>query len=469
MPLPEAIIMPATYMAIDPISTALVVVDMQYFDAARDAGEGQTARDLGVEHYFDDYFGQIDAITPRIARLLDAFRCKKVEVAHLRVAEVTRDSRDVGLKQLVRGLIVPIDSKEAEFLPGLDPAGDEIVINKSASGVFPATNFDRLLRNIGIRTLVFTGTSTSGCIQSAIYDALDLGYGVFLVADACADATSESQLAAVASFAGTGVHVTTTAALLDLAGSWPVTDASARSGLERVKPYLPRHSFLPNDQGADAVNPYTLIFGPAVRLRVTRENAALVLVDAQHFTCDTGSGLAQALVGDENYAGFFARVPAALASMRTLLEAARKLNYTIVHVRTAAHLADARDLSPKLRRLGLRPVAGTTEAAFMPEVAPVAGEAVLTKPGSGIFTGTGLDELLRNIGAETLVLCGISIEGALESSIRSAGDRGYGTLLIPEACAGSQVAEQTLRSAERGIINVMSVAEAVASLTEGAR
>lgn len=469
MPSPQASSVPAASPAIDPARTALVVVDMQYFDADRDAGEGQTARDLGVERYFDDYFSQIDAITPRIARLLDAFRRKKAEVAHLRVAEVTRDSRDVGLKQLVRGLIVPIDSKEAEFLPGLEPAPDEIVINKSASGVFPATNFDRLLRNIGIRTLIFTGTSTSGCIQSAVYDALDLGYEVILVADACADATSESQAAAVASFDGTGVHVTTTAALLDAAGDWPVVDVAARSGLERVKPYLPKHAFLPNDRAADAVSPYALIFGPAVRLHVTRGNAALVLVDAQRFICDPGSDFALTLDGDESYAGFFTRVPSALAGMKSLLEAARALGYPVVHVRTGAHLSDGRDLSPKLRRLGVRPVIGTAGAAFMPEVVPAEGEAVLTKPASGIFTGTGLDELLRNIGADTLVLCGISVDGALEASMRSAGDRGYGTLLVPEACAGSLPTEQTLRSAERGIINVMSVSEAVACLTEGAR
>jgi len=451
----------------DPASTALVVVDMQYFDAARDAGEGQTAKDLGVARYFDDYFEQIDTITPRIEQLLHAFRRKKVEVAHLRVAEVTRDSRDVGLKQLVRGLIVPIDSKEAEFLPGLEPGADEIVINKSASGVFPATNFDRILRNIGIRTLVFTGTSTSGCIQSAIYDALDLGYEVVLVSDACADATSDSQAAAVASFAGTGVHVTTTADLLARADGWPVTDTAARSGLERVKPYLPTHAFLPNDRPADEVSPYALIFGPAVRVEVSRDTAAVVVVDAQRFICDPAGPVARALT-DDDHEGFHERVPAALAGMKRLLDAARSLGYPIVHVRTGAHLADGRDLSAKLRRLGLCPVVGTPEADFMPEAAPIPGEAVLTKPGSGIFTGTGLDELLRNIGAQTLVLCGISIDGTLEASMRSAGDRGYATLLVADACAGSRATEQTLRSAERGIINVKSVDDAVTCLTGAA-
>ena len=54
----------------------------------------------------------------------------------------------------------------------------------------------------------------------------------------------------------------------------------------------------------------------------------------------------------------------------------------------------------------------------MPGLDPQAGEIVLDKPASGIFTGTGLDELLRNLGIENLILAGISCDGAVEGSIR---------------------------------------------------
>jgi len=47
-------------------NTALLVIDMQYFDAHRDWGEGRTAKELGVAQYFEEYFAQIDAIIPRI-------------------------------------------------------------------------------------------------------------------------------------------------------------------------------------------------------------------------------------------------------------------------------------------------------------------------------------------------------------------------------------------------------------------
>src|SRR5215210_8751004 len=74
-------------------NTALLVVDMQYFDAHPDWGEGRTAKELGVAACFDPYFAQIDDIIPRIQRLLSLFRRKELEVIHLRVAEQTRDSR----------------------------------------------------------------------------------------------------------------------------------------------------------------------------------------------------------------------------------------------------------------------------------------------------------------------------------------------------------------------------------------
>jgi nicotinamidase-related amidase len=70
-------------------NTALLVVDMQYFDAHPDWGEGRTAKDLGVAHCFDPYFAQIDDIIPHIQRLLVLFRGKQMEVIHLRVAELT--------------------------------------------------------------------------------------------------------------------------------------------------------------------------------------------------------------------------------------------------------------------------------------------------------------------------------------------------------------------------------------------
>ena len=439
----------------DPNHMALLVVDMQYFDAHPAWGEGRTAIEMGVAQAFDPYFAQIDAIIPRIQQLLTHFRRQEIEVIHIRVAEWTTDSRDVGWKQLVRGLIVPSDSKEAELLSEVAPLAAELVVSKSSSGVFATTNFDRLLRNMGITTLVFTGTATGGCIESAVRDAVDLGYNVLIVTDACADGTPASHELALQRMAGGLVHLVTTAQVAERVTTLVPGNRAARSGLERVKAYLPKP---PDTPPTPETNPYSLIFPPALRLELARHNTALVVVDTQRFACDPTLALGTD-PADAACAAYYARVTQALANTATLLASCRRLGMPIIHVRTAGQRCDGKDLSRHLHALGICPVQGTIAADFMPTVTPQTNEIVLTKPGLGIFTGTGIDEVLRNLAIEHLILVGISFAGGLEGSIRSASDRGYGVVIVPDGCATFHTLLQAqLYKLESGIINVHETA-----------
>ncbi|MGD9318198.1 MAG: isochorismatase family cysteine hydrolase, partial [Anaerolineae bacterium] len=300
-------------------NAALVVVDMQLFDAHRDWGEGLTAKKLGVEQYFEEYFQQIDSIIPRIQELLALFRQQEMEVIHIRVSEVTEDSRDVGRKQLVRGFVVPKGSREAEFLDELQPIADEIVINKSSSGVFPVTNLDRLLRNMGITTLIFTGTSTNGCVESAVRDAVDLGYDVVIVSDACAAGTVETHERALACLEGVLTRVLTTQEVLDLVAGLEPGSRQARSGLEQVKPYLPQP---PDGDRGDDQDPYESILPPALVKEISATHTVLVLADFQRFTCDPKVGLGAAAEANgslDALSGYYERVEQAGVEAAKLL------------------------------------------------------------------------------------------------------------------------------------------------------
>lgn len=445
--------------AFNPNHMALLVVDMQYFDAHPEWGEGRTAIEMGVAQAFDPYFAQIDAIILCIQELLTTFRHQEIEVIHIRVAEWTTDSRDVGWKQLVRGLIVPSNSKEAELLSEVAPLADELVVSKSSSGVFATTNFDRLLRNMGITTLVFTGTATGGCIESAVRDAVDLGYNVLIVTDACADGTPASHELALQRMAGGLVHLVTTAQVAERMATLVPGNRTARSGLERVKAYLPKP---PQTPPTPETNPYSLIFPPALRLKLALDNSALVVVDAQCFACDPTFRLGQdrgADPDDVEQNAYYAQVTQALVNMSTLLATCRRLGLPVIHVRTAGQRGDSKDLSRHLHALGICPVQGTPAADFMPTVMPQSDEIVLTKPGLGIFTGTGIDEVLRNLAIDQLILTGISFAGGLEGSIRSASDRGYGVVIVPDACAAFHpLLQAQLYKLESGIINVHETA-----------
>jgi nicotinamidase-related amidase len=69
-----------------------------------------------------------------------------------------------------------------------------------------------------------------------------------------------------------------------------------------------------------------------------------------------------------------------------------------------------------------------------PAVAPVPGEAVVTKRRVSAFTGSDLGVLLRSLGAGTLVLTGIATSGVVLSTLREAADLDYRLVVLEDAC-----------------------------------
>jgi len=170
---------------------ALMVIDVQYLDAARGHGVFKNAEDSGVTPEAQDYyFSRLDdLVIPNIQRLQQAFRVCALEVIHTRIRSLTQDGRDrsAGHKRL--GLHAPPGSRDADFLESVAPEGDEIIINKTASGVFTSTNTEFVLRNLGVTALFVAGVYTNECVSTTVRDASDLGFVTTLVQDACATVT----------------------------------------------------------------------------------------------------------------------------------------------------------------------------------------------------------------------------------------------------------------------------------------
>ncbi|MCX4240866.1 cysteine hydrolase family protein [Paraliomyxa miuraensis] len=180
-------------------STALLVIDVQYLDAAPGHGVFADAAFSGVppkaqEYYFDTLR---ETVLPNIRRLQDAFRRNRLEVIHTRIMSLTPDGRDRSSGHKRLGLHAAPGSKDAEFLPEVAPEPGEIVISKTASGVFTSTNMEYVLRNLGIRALYVTGVYTNECVSTAVRDGSDLGFHMTLVQDACTTVTPELQAATV--------------------------------------------------------------------------------------------------------------------------------------------------------------------------------------------------------------------------------------------------------------------------------
>jgi len=76
------------------------------------------------------------------------------------------------------------------------------------------------------------------------------------------------------------------------------------------------------------------------------------------------------------------------------------------------------------------------EFEIHPNVAPQAGEVVVTKRRIGPFSTTDLSDVLESKRIENLVLMGISTEGVVLSTVRWAADIDYQLIVLADCCAG---------------------------------
>ena len=203
---------PGQTQSLERHNTALLCIDVQYLDAAPGYGVFGADNTSGLTPESQAYyFDRLDELVlPNVNRLQNSFRANRLEVIHTRIQSMTQDGRDRGPGHKRLGLLATPGSKEAEFLPQVAPRGDEIIINKTASGVFSATNIEYILRNMGITGLVVVGVYSNECVSTAVRDACDLGFYTTLVSDAIATVTPELENATIMTMKDRYARVMTT-------------------------------------------------------------------------------------------------------------------------------------------------------------------------------------------------------------------------------------------------------------------
>lgn len=185
-----------------PARTALLNVDMQNGEfnpeilaKARREGTPESAK--------RDFYERIDSVViPNQIRLQEAARAAGIEVMFTVLESLTRDGRDRSLDHKISGLNFPKGCWEAKVIEAVGPRGDEIIIPKTASGIFNATNIDYVLRNLGVDFLIIYGVVTDQCVESAIRDAADRGFLVTQIEDCCAAETPENHRTSIESMRG---------------------------------------------------------------------------------------------------------------------------------------------------------------------------------------------------------------------------------------------------------------------------
>jgi nicotinamidase-related amidase len=183
--------------------------------------------------------------------------------------------------------------------------------------------------------------------------------------------------------------------------------------------------------------PYEFEFDP--------RTTALLMIDFQRDFVDPG-GFGEALGNDVS------RLRRAVAPARQVLERARAIGMLVVHTREG-HRPDLADCPPAKKARGrLRAgigdpgpmgrilVRGEPGHDIVKELAPAPGEPVVDKPGKGAFYATDLQAILANRNIAQLVVCGVTTEVCVHTTVREANDRGYDCLVL-EDCVASYFPE----------------------------
>ncbi len=152
-----------------PENTALVVWDVQK---------------ALVERIFNK-----DELLGNVNRLIEAAHRKQIPVFFSRITPLPDrfESAPQRLRYRRRGWPLTPDSLDL----AISPAQDDIVVPKNTASIFVGTNFELMVRNAGITTLVFTGIATQFGIESSGRDASNRGFFAVIAKDAVSSYSKE--------------------------------------------------------------------------------------------------------------------------------------------------------------------------------------------------------------------------------------------------------------------------------------
>lgn len=169
------------------------------------------------------------------------------------------------------------------------------------------------------------------------------------------------------------------------------------------------------------------------------DRTALLIIDMQRDFLQPG-GFGETLGND------VALLASAVEPCRTLLDLARRRGLLVVHTREG-HRPDLSDVArAKLERgkpsmrigdagpMGRILIRGEPGHDIIPELAPLPGEPIIDKPGKGAFYATDLQSILQNAGVSNLIICGVTTEVCVHTTVREANDRGYRCLVAGDCC-----------------------------------
>jgi ureidoacrylate peracid hydrolase len=166
---------------LDAKHTALVVIDMQNDFCHENGAKAQDGADVSL----------VQRIVPALQRLVDGAHEVGVPVIFTQAVHNKWTDSDVRLERHLDATPNCIEGTWGAEFYGVIPDERDCIVPKARYSAFYGTNFDLILRAQGVKSLILTGTATSGCVESTARDGWFHDYYIVVADDCCAQGNLE--------------------------------------------------------------------------------------------------------------------------------------------------------------------------------------------------------------------------------------------------------------------------------------
>ena len=129
------------------------------------------------------------------------------------------------------------------------------------------------------------------------------------------------------------------------------------------------------------------------------------------------------------------QIPAMLHNIAALLDAARDSGAPVIF----AAPGPGENIGP---RNGAKVLWGSAACEPPGALGPRRGDIVIRKPRYGAFHGSTLARTLRDLNRDCLIVCGLSLAGGVETTIRDAHNHDLRSILALDSCLCRPIPEQ---------------------------
>jgi len=164
-------------MSIDPIGSALLVMDFQRV-------------------ILDRYAVDAEGLLTRTAGLIEAARQAGMIVVYVvvgfRAGHPEISPLNLTFAAVKKANLLVLSEADVAIHPAVAPEPGEVVVTKHRVSAFAGTDLDMILRANGIEALILAGITTSGVVLSTVRHAADADYRIMVVEDCCSDKDEEA-------------------------------------------------------------------------------------------------------------------------------------------------------------------------------------------------------------------------------------------------------------------------------------